>query len=161
MTTPELTRRHVHQRLHDTYQAFISCTTGLSEADLDALAITSEWSALDILRHLSVWGELSARTLANWHGQQNWVLRSAVLDDFNAEMVAERADKHLNEVVDHILAAYGQYASTLLECSDEELQERTIAPWDEDLNRMELIYGILAHDLHHLREIQKFRSQSA
>ncbi len=36
-----------------------------------------------------------------------------MLDDFNAEMVAERAHTHLNEIIRTILTAYQQYASTL------------------------------------------------
>jgi hypothetical protein len=160
VTKPPLTRQTVHHRLHQAQAVLLSAIAGLSEADLKAIQVTTEWHALDILRHLSVWGDLSQRTLANWHGKQNWVLRSVMLDDFNAEMVAERANTPLNEVIDYILTAYKQYATTLIDCSDEELQERATAPWDQELNRLEMIYGILHHDLSHLTELQQIRQQA-
>ena len=159
MSRPELTRQHVHQRLHDTYATLISATTGLSETDLLAMQMTPEWSALDLLRHLSVWNELSAQTLANWHGAENLVLHHDHLDAFNAEMVAARSQTSLNDVMRLILAAYGQYAATLLNATDAELQERTVAPWDQEVNRVELIFGILHHDLAHFQEIRKARQQ--
>jgi hypothetical protein len=159
MTKPSLTRQTVHQRLHETIAALISSIAGASEADLSALPITAEWSALDILRHISIWDELTARTVANWHGERNWVLRNAVLDDFNAEMVASRANSHLTEILDTILAAHKQYVTTLLNCTDAELLEQDIAPWDQELSRLELIYNILAHTLSHVREVQHARQQ--
>jgi hypothetical protein len=159
VNTSEPTRQDVHHRLHEVYTMLLSATVGLSEESLQAIQMTPEWSALDLLRHLSVWAELSARTLANWHGKQNWVLRSVVLDDFNAEMVAERAYMSLDDVMSLILSAYKQYAATLLDCTDAELLERTVAPWDVELNRLEMIFGILSHDLSHLQEIQDARRQ--
>lgn len=161
VSRPELTRQHVHQRLHDTYATLISATTGLAETDLLAVQMTPEWNALDLLRHLSVWNELSAQALANWQGEQNLVLNHDHLDTFNAEMVASRSQTNLNEVISLILAAYGQYAATLLNCTDAELQERATAPWDQDVNRVELIFGILHHDLGHFEELQKARQQAA
>jgi hypothetical protein len=161
VSRPELTRQQVHQRLHDSYATLISATTGLSEADLLAMQITPEWNALDLLRHLSVWNELSIQALANWQGKQNVVLSHDRLDAFNAETVAARSQTSLNEVLSLILAAYGQYAATLLNCTDAELQERAVAPWDQEVNRVELIFGILYHDLAHFQEIRQVREQEA
>jgi hypothetical protein len=158
---PQLTRQHVHQRLHDTCATLISATIGLSEADLQTMQMTPEWSALDLLRHLSVWNELSAQSLANWNSTENLVLHHDHLNAFNAEMVAARSRMSLSEVISLILAAYGQYAATLLNSTDAELQERTTAPWDQDVNRVELIFGILHHDLAHFEELQKARQQKA
>lgn len=159
-TKPPLTRQIVHRYLHEAQMLLVSGLAGLSEADLQAIPITPEWTALDIIRHLSVWSDLTARTLANWHGTQNWVLGSVMLDDFNAEMVAERANTPFDEVIQHIVTAYSQYATTLLDCTDDELQERTTAPWDQELNRLEMIFGILHHDLGHLKELKQARQQS-
>lgn len=159
-TRPPLTRQDVHHRLQEVQMLLLSVVAGLSEAELKAISMTPDWSALDIIRHLSVWIDLTARTLANWHGKQNWVLRDATLDDFNAEMVAERANTPINEVIQHIVAGYNQYTKTLLDCTDEELQERTIAPWDRDMSRLEMIYGVLEHDLYHLKELKQVRQQA-
>lgn len=159
-TRSPLTRQIVHYRLQEVQTLLLSAIVGLSEAELKATPMTPDWSALDIVRHLSVWIDLTARTLANWHGKQNWVLRDATLDDFNAEMVAERANTPLDEVIQHIVNGYSEYAKTLLDCTDEELQERTIAPWDRDMSRLEMIYGVLEHDLYHLKELKQVLRQS-
>lgn len=158
-TPPPLTRQIVHRRLNEVQLLLVSVLAGLSENDLKAISVTSEWNALDIIRHVSVWSDLTARTLANWHGQQNWVMRSVLLDDFNAEMVAERANIPFNEVIQHIVSGYSQFAQTLIDCTDDELQERGIAPWDEEVNRLEIIFGVLHHDLGHLKELKQAREQ--
>lgn len=159
-TQPPLTRQIVHHRLQEVQMLLLSGLAGLSEADLKAISVTPDWSALDVVRHLSVWADLTARTLANWHGQQNWVMRSVMLDDFNAEMVAERSKIPFDQVIQHIVTGYSQYAATLLECTDEELQERTIAPWDQELSRLEMMYGVLEHDLDHLKELKQIRQHA-
>lgn len=159
-TRQELTRQLVHYRLQEVQMLLLSVVAGKSEAELKATSITPDWSALDIIRHLSVWAELTARTLANWYGKQNWVLRNATLDDFNAEMVAERANKSIEEVIERIVTGYSQYATTLIDCTDEQLQERTIAPWDRDLSRLEMIAGVLEHDRYHLNELKQVLQQA-
>lgn len=158
-TPPPLTRQIVHRRLHEVQMLLVSVLAGLSEADLKAISVTSEWSGLDIVRHLSVWSDLTARTLANWHGEQNWVMHSVLLDDFNAEMVAERAKIPFNEVIQHIVTGYSQFGQTLIDCTDDELQERTIAPWDQEVSRLEMIFFVLHHDLDHLKELKQVREQ--
>jgi hypothetical protein len=49
----------------------------------------------------------------------------------------------------------------LLNCTDAALLERAVVPWDEELTRLEMIYGILEHDLAHLREMQQILLQRA
>jgi hypothetical protein len=124
-----------------------------SEAALEALRVTDVWDGVDMLRHISVWNELTTRCLADWLGPRDWVLDFASDQNFNVEMVAARRHLGLAQVLEQIEGFHAGYAAALAQASDEELAQRAGAPWGEELERVEMIAGILSHDAMHLRSI--------
>jgi hypothetical protein len=130
---------------------------GLSELELTAIQVTPEWNAVDILRHIWVWGELCSRCLADWHGGRDWILTFASEDIFNMEMVAARAHANLATILDGIDSAYQCYADTIASCSDSELGERDAAPWGQQMTRLEMIASNLGHDREHIDQLEAAR----
>ena len=129
-----------------------------SEAELQAIRVTPAWSALDVLRHIWVWDELTARCLVDWHGPRDWMLTFANEDVFNVEMVAARSSTSLATVLEGIDAAHQSYAAALDRCSDAELEEPDAAPWGQQMSRLTMIYEILAHDLEHIGQLAARRA---
>jgi hypothetical protein len=150
MSTTSRTRDDVQRHLDATQAALAASIANHSAASLAAIPVTPEWSALDILRHIEVWGELAARCLNDWHGSRDWVLTFASEDQFNQEMVAARADWDLATILAGIDDAYADYARILTTCSDAELAERDAAPWGQSVTRLELVHFSLKHDDTHI-----------
>src|SRR5690242_1344047 len=113
MTNTTLTREVVQERLRASQTGLRESIAGRSEAELQATRITPAWSALDILRHIWVWNELTARCLVDWHGPRDWILTFANEDVFNIEMVSARSTTRLATVLDGISVAHQAYAATL------------------------------------------------
>jgi hypothetical protein len=150
MTTASLTRTQVQQHLDTTQAALAANIADCSAANLAAIPVTPEWSALDILRHIEVWGELAARCLNDWHGPRDWILTFASEDQFNQEMVTMRANWDLATILAGINEAYAGYISVLSTCSDAELAEHDAAPWGQSVSRLALIHFSLKHDDEHI-----------
>jgi hypothetical protein len=150
MTTASLSRDQVQQHLEATRLALAANIADRSAEQLATISVTPEWSALDILRHIEVWGELAARCLNDWHGPRDWILTFASEDQFNQEMVAMRAGWDLPTILAGIDDAYAGYASVLKTCSDTELAEHDAAPWGQSVNRLQLIHLSLNHDDQHI-----------
>ena len=150
MTTASLTRAKVQEHLAATQAALAANIAARSAANLEAIPVTPEWTALDILRHIEVWGELAARCLSDWHGPRDWILTFASEDQFNQEMVAMRVGWDLPTILAGIQVAYTGYASVLNTCSDAELAEHDAAPWGQSVSRLELIHFSLNHDDEHI-----------
>ncbi len=148
-----LSRATVLQHLERNRALLQSAISGRDADWLGQQAITPEWSASDILRHVAVWGELAARCLQDWHGSRDWILTFASEDEFNQEMVAARAHWSLSHVLRAIGEAYDGYEQVLAHASDAELADEAAAPWGETLSRLRLIAGSLSHDQHHLGEL--------
>ena len=161
MTTTSLTRDDVQQHLDATQAALGANIAGRSAADLAAIPVTPEWSALDILRHIEVWGELAARCLNDWHGPRDWILTFASEDQFNQEMVAIRADWDLPTILAAIHTAYADYTNVLSTCSDTELAEHDAAPWGQKVSRLALIHLRLNHDDQHIAALSAAIARSA
>ena len=151
MTAP--TRATTRALLEQVRADLNTLQTTRSETDLKALRVTDEWDGVDMLRHISVWNELTTRCLADWLGPRDWVLDFAADPSFNVEMVAARQHLGLAQVLEQIEGFHAGYAAALEQASDEELAQRAGAPWGEELERIELIAGILAHDMEHLQSI--------
>jgi hypothetical protein len=150
MTTASLTRAQVQQHLDATQATLAANIADRSAVDLAAIPVTPEWSALDILRHIEVWGELAARCLNDWHGPRDWILTFASEDQFNQEMVAMRANWDLPTILAGIHEAYAGYTNALNTCSDAELAEHDAAPWGQSVSRLALIHFSLNHDDEHI-----------
>jgi hypothetical protein len=158
MTDTTLTREIVQDRLNAVREKLLASIAGRSEAELQAIRVTPAWSALDVLRHTWVWNELTARSLADWHGPRDWMLTFANEDVFNIEMVAARSSAGLVTVLAAIDSAHQRYAATLDRCSDAELDEPDAAPWGQQMSRLAMIYDILAHDLEHIAQLASARA---
>jgi hypothetical protein len=150
MTTASLTRDYVQRHLDAAQAALAASIANRSAANLAAIPVTPEWNALDILRHIEVWGELAARCLSDWHGPRDWILTFASEDQFNQEMVAARAGWDLPAILAGIDDAYASYRHILTGSSDAELAERDAAPWGQSVTRLELIHFSLRHDDEHI-----------
>ena len=160
MTTASLTRTQVQQHLDATQAALAAKIADRSAANLAAIPVTPEWSALDILRHIEVWGELAARCLNDWHGPRDWILTFASEDQFNQEMVTMRANWDLPTILAGIHDAYAGYSSVLSACSDAELAEHDAAPWGQSVSRLELVHFSLNHDDEHIAALSAAISQT-
>lgn len=152
MPTP-ITRETVQARLRQSREAVSGSIARLTEAEIQNLRVTPEWSALDILRHVWVWNELCARCLRDWLGGRDWVITFYEQDQFNVEMVAARAGADLAMVLGGIDVAYDYYADVLADYSQAQLDEQAAAPWGQELSRLGLIDAELAHDLGHIGQI--------
>jgi hypothetical protein len=161
MTTASLTRDDVQRHLDATQAALAANIADRSAADLAAIPVTPEWSALDILRHIEVWGELAARCLNDWHGPRDWILTFASEDQFNQEMVAMRAAWDLPTILAGIRDAYAGYAYVLSTCSDGELAEHDAAPWGQSVSRLALVHLSLNHDDEHIAALSAAIARNA
>jgi hypothetical protein len=161
MADTTLTRAIVQAQLDAAGKTLHESIAGLSEAELEAIQVTPEWSALDILRHIWVWGEISGRCLDDWHGSRDWILTFGGEDTFNVEMVAARAGAGLAIVLGGVVAAYQRYAATLTGCDEAQLAERAAAPWGDLVSRLELISIELEHDLEHIGQLVQARRNLA
>ncbi len=132
-------------------------TVGLSEAELQAIPITLEWDAMDILRHVSVWGELVMRCLADWTGPRDWVINFSEDPDFNVDMVNQRRSLRLDQLMASIQGFHDGYARVLEECTDEELAMVGAPPWGGRLTRAGMIINALTHDREHLGQLIQAR----
>jgi hypothetical protein len=147
------TRSDVVKRLQTAESLLRTILDSSSEETLLATSVTPEWSGLDVLRHLWVWDELTARCLSDWLGGRDWMLTFASEDQFNQEMVDARSNTPLADVVAGLNAAHANYHHALDTCTDEELLQVGAAPWGQLLTRLGMIEAELGHDLYHLGEI--------
>ena len=157
MATNTLTREAVRGRLEAARDSLRKQVAGRTEAELQGLQVTPEWSALDLLRHMWVWDELAAGCLDDWLGDREWVPRYADEDAFNAEMVAARAGAGLADALEGIEQAHQRYVDVLEACDDAELNQVAAAPWGEQVTRLHLINELAGHDLEHLEQISAAR----
>jgi hypothetical protein len=153
MTPTPITRDTVQARLRQSREALSGSIAGLTEAELQNLRVTPEWSALDILRHLWIWNELCVRCLGDWLGSRDWVITFYDQDEFNVEMVAARANADLASALGGIDVAYRYYTDVLTNCSETQLEEQAAAPWGQELSQLGLIDAEMVHDLGHIGQI--------
>jgi uncharacterized protein len=81
-----------------------------------------DWSAKDLLGHLTSWEELALRSLAEWRsGEMPWTQATEKsVDQVNAERVAARADRSLGEIRAEHDEVHGRLMEALAGISDEE-----------------------------------------
>jgi len=150
------TREFLLGRLERRRADLRAATAGLTEGSAAALSVTPEWNALQQLRHILAWHEVTLRSFEEWGGPLEWMPQTEDEDERNAIFQAERAHLGLEETLARIEASYARIEE-LLGASDAELAEEGIAPWGERISRLRAISGILWHDGVHLREIVSAR----
>ena len=126
---------------------------GSAPSDLATRQVTPEWSALDILRHIWVWDELTSRCLLDWSGDRSWLPSFDEEDHFNVEMVAAREWATFEQIQTGIGAAYQVYEQQLAQCSDDELLQVARTPWGAHDERLTAIWEILGHGQEHLYQL--------
>jgi hypothetical protein len=160
MSETASTRESVHERLVAARAALLDSIAGLSEAELQTLNVTPEWSIADMLRHVLDWNELVVRCLDDWHGPRDWVPTLARDDEdtFNIQQVAARAHADPATIRAGLEAAHRRFLATLEHSSDAELAERSEAPWGAYIPRLAIIDDMAGHDEEHAAQIAAARS---
>lgn len=153
MTAP--TRATTRALLEQVRADLNDLTAGAAAARLERLRVTPEWNGVDMLRHISVWHELATRCLNDWLGPRDWVIDFAADPTFNVEMVAARQHLDLARLHAQIEGFHAGYAATLEQASDEELAQRANGPTGQEMQRIEMIAGILSHEVRHLGEVHE------
>lgn len=149
---PTLTREMVQSRL--AVNRVLLDALAPTASTLAAQQVTPEWNALDVLRHVWVWDELTSRCLADWLGDRGWLPAFADEDHFNIKMVAARQASRFEQIHAGMTAAYQVYEQQLALCSDEELAQRARTPWGADDERLTAIWEILGHGQEHLSQLR-------
>ncbi len=152
MSEPAPTRESLRAALSEHRTALHSIVDGRGEAALQAIQVSEQWNALDQLRHMLVWEEITVQALKNWQ-QSTAVNVGEHFDAWNEAQVQALSNLDMQAVMQRLDAAYGYLAEQLATNSDAELAIERMAPWGHMATRLNAI-AVFYHDAEHLQELR-------
>lgn len=129
-----------------------------------------DWSAKDLIAHVTTWEEIALRTIAEWrHGEKPWIESTPEdTDEINAETVARKASMPSEEVRAEAKRVHEELTERIREITDDEWD--AAAFWDTERERTfgGLVGTVLAapkrpfgHAFAHLADLEAYVASAA
>jgi hypothetical protein len=122
---------------------------GIPDATLVAPATIGggEWSAKDLLGHLTTWEEIALVTMDEWRRSERPSIMDTFAvdgtDDLNAREVQRKAPTSLDDVRRRFREVHEQVVASIAEMSDDEWSQPAFWQSDRDLTLGSALGGIL------------------
>src|SRR5215467_9325096 len=115
------------QKLEQAWTALQESYTGLSEAQLTEPGVMGEWSVKDILAHVTTWEEeaLKYLPLILTGGIPPRYIQYGGIDAFNAQMVEQKRDTVLSDVLRQLDETHRQLLDYLQSVPEEHFTRET------------------------------------
>ena len=147
-------RDELLSELEEARRELLSAVEGLSNAQLSVPLPGGEWSAKDVLAHVSSWDELRCFEIARADRDDTPVYALLREDDFapwNAVLMSVRRDLPLSQVLRELSYARERVLEMIASVPDDRLAEA--APGRVRIRRAAV------HDREHGSDIRKWREQ--
>ena len=167
-----VTREEAVRTLQEGHTAIYDRLAKLSEEDLRRPGTIGEWSAGDLIGHLAFWEELALQAISAWQQSQmpkaEEFFRERSVDEANAEDVARKRERSLEEVRRAADETHRELLSGLAALSNEEW--RSDPPYETDAPKQlgERLGGItgapkkpFGHAFAHLDDLDVYLSSLA
>ena len=165
MTSEAMSRDDAIRVLEDGREAVLSLVERLSDADFVRPATIGggDWSAKDLLGHLTFWKENALRSLAQWRAGETYTLLEDYAEDdgvdaLNAADHAAKAEMSVSDIKTLAASVHAELIFALSGVSDEEWG-RPVADdtWGEELGSiLGGPTGQFDHTAAHLEDLKAF-----
>ncbi len=155
-----MTRDEVLRALRESRAQMEAALEGLTEAQLADPGVVGDWSAKDLLAHLTTWeAELVTLLAKARRGQKpKWPASQAEIDALNEKWYKENKNRPLDRVLADWRGVRKQTVRQVEAMSDRELVQRW--PWLRNRTPLDLIEGnSFGHEAEHLEHIREWRER--
>lgn len=134
---------------------------GLGEETLTAVPVCGTWSTRDVLAHVLTWEEYAWAVVQQWPNP-DWAslsawLQDASMDDVNAQLLAEKADFSMIDILDWLSTYHRRIMKQFDALSDQELERPGDYGWGESGTLVGFLYEMALHKAVHAAEIWQAR----
>ena len=157
-----MTRDEVLRALQDSRAQLEAALEGLTEAQLADPGVVGDWSAKDLLAHLTTWEAELVTLLAALRARRGqkpkWPASQAEIDALNAKWHKENKNRPLDRVLADWRGVRKQTVRQVEAMSDQELAQRW--PWLRNRTPLDLIAGnSFGHEAEHMEQIREWRER--
>jgi len=147
-------KQQLFQKLEQAWAALKESYAGLSDAQLTEPGVMGEWSVKDILAHVTTWEEeaLKYLPLILTGGRPPRYIQSGGIDAFNAQMVEQKQELVLSEVLRQLEETHRRLLDYLQSVPEEHFTRETRF-------RHRLRLDTYSHYPLHARAIQEWRER--
>lgn len=123
----------------------------LTEKEFESQPMTGTWTAKEILSHIAAW-DLEFITLSRKMVKGEPLPNLPDFDTFNAREVSKRSALSRDQLTQELRKNRKMYTTFLVSLSEQQLHES-----EYDFTVESMARDIVAHDVHHLEQIQSKR----
>jgi hypothetical protein len=148
-------RSQVLKKIDKAWRALLASYAGLSEAEMQAPGVVSDWSVKDIIAHVTTWNEEALKhlpTILAGQRPQKYSVAYGGIDAFNAMMLVQLREVPLSEVLERRDHIYRRLISYIQQVPEELLATETRF-------RRRLRFDTYRHYAEHTRTITDWRQR--
>ena len=152
--TPDQALAH----LADSRQTLLAAIEGLSQDSITHERVAGEWTAKDILGHITSWEEVTVEALKSIAANEpSAVELISDFDAWNGAQVARKRPQPLSVILDRLAAARGEFLVLIARVPPEQWEETSTWPWGDRNTLAEAMAGLAHHEKEHASAIQRWR----
>jgi len=145
-------------RLAESRQTLLAAIEGLSHESMAHERVDGEWTAKDILGHITSWEEVTVDALRSIAANEPSAVEAiSDFDAWNGEQVARKRSEPLSAILDRLAAARGEFLVLAAQVLPEQWEETSAWPWGARNTLTEAMAGLAHHENEHASAIQRWR----
>ncbi len=147
----QMNKEELVKEMERSVEEIILETERLTEKEFESQPMTGTWTAKEILSHIAAW-DLEFITLSRKMVKGEPLPNLPDFDTFNAREVSKRSALSRDQLTQELRKNRKMYTTFLVSLSEQQLHES-----EYDFTVESLARDIVAHDVHHLEQIQSKR----
>jgi hypothetical protein len=123
-----MTREQLLRKIDEAWTMLHASYAGLTDAQMTEAGVTGDWSAKDILAHVTIWEEEALKYLpliAEGGTPPRYAAKYGGIDTFNAQMLAHRKSLSLSRVLDELNKTHDRLVRYVAGVPDEQFVRET------------------------------------
>jgi hypothetical protein len=121
-------KQKLMRQLEKTWAAFKEAYAGLTEAEMIEPGVTGDWSAKDILAHVTTWEQEALKVLPvilKGGRPPRYSVTYGGIDAFNAMMAEQKRGRSLAEILKELDETHNRLLETVQSAPDEQFTRET------------------------------------
>ncbi len=152
--TPDQALAH----LAESRQTLLAAIEGLSQESMAHERVDGEWTAKDILGHITSWDDVTVEALRSIAINEPSAVEVIIdFDAWNDAQAARKRPEPLSVILDRLAAARGEILTLVAQAPPEQWEETYSWPWGHRNTLAEALAGLAHHETEHASAIQRWR----